>query len=273
MMIVFAFGMSRPDSMIVVQTRTSASPPAKASITFSRAPSVIWPWPDDDPRAGQQPPQLVGLGLDRLDPVVDEEDLAAAVELAQDRVADEAGRGLGDARLDRQAVLRRRLDDRQVADPDEGQVERPRDRRRREGQDVHLAPQLLEALLGGDPEALLLVDDDQAEVAEADVLGEQPVGADDEVDRARGQAGQRRRLLPRRDGPGEEPDGDGECGEALIEGPDVLVRQHGRRHEDGHLLAVLDRLEGRPQGDLGLAVADVADDEPVHRAGRSPCRP
>ena len=111
MMIVLAFGMSRPDSMIVVQTRTSASPPAKASITFSSCALGHLAVADDDPRAGQHPPELLGLGLDRLDPVVDEEDLAAAVELAQDRVADEPGRRLGDARLDRQPVLRRRLDD------------------------------------------------------------------------------------------------------------------------------------------------------------------
>ena len=66
---------------------------------------------DHEPRVRQHPAQLLGLRLDRLDPVVDVEDLAAAIELAQDRVADEPGRRLGDARLDRQAVLRRRLDD------------------------------------------------------------------------------------------------------------------------------------------------------------------
>ena len=59
---------------------------------------------------------------------------------------------------------------RQVADAGERQVERPRDRRRRQRQHVDLAAQLLEPLLGGDAEALLLVDDDQAEVAEPDVL-------------------------------------------------------------------------------------------------------
>ena len=59
----------------------------------------------------------------------------------------------------------------------EGEVERPRDRRRREGQDVDLRAELLEPLLGGDAEALLLVDDEEAEVAEADVLREQAVGA------------------------------------------------------------------------------------------------
>ena len=36
-------------------------------------------------------------------------------------------------------------------------------------------------------------------------------------------------------------------------------------NQDRHLLAVLDRLERRPHRDLGLAVADVAADQPVHR--------
>ena len=153
--------------MIVVHTSTSYSPRAKASITCSSSPSAIWPWADDDARLGQQLAQLLGLRLDRLDPVVDEEDLAAAVELAQDRVAHEAGRRLRDARLDRQPVLRRRLDDAHVAHAGQRQVQRPRDGRRRQRQHVHLGAQLLEPLLVGDAEALLLVDDDQAQVPEA----------------------------------------------------------------------------------------------------------
>ena len=178
--------------MMVVHTRTSCSPRANAIITRSRTPSGIWPWPTTIARAGQQAPQLLRLRLDGLDPVVDVEDLAAAVELAQDGVLDEACRRLRDAGLDGQPVLRRRLDDAHVADPDERQVERARDGRRRQRQHVDLGPELLEALLVGDPEALLLVHDDQAEVAEADVLAQQPVGADDQVDRARREALERR---------------------------------------------------------------------------------
>lgn len=45
----------------------------------------------------------------------------------------------------------------------------------------------------------------------------------------------------------------------------MLLRENGRRHQDGHLLAVLDGLERGTHGDLGLAVADVADDDAVHR--------
>ena len=45
MTIVFAFGMSSPDSMIVVHTSTSKRPSAKSSMTRSSIPSAIWPWP------------------------------------------------------------------------------------------------------------------------------------------------------------------------------------------------------------------------------------
>ena len=116
MTIVFAFGMSSPDSMIVVQTRTSASPAGEREHHLLERALRHLAVADDEPGAGQHPAELLGLGLDRLDPVVDVEDLAAPVELAQDRVADEPGRRLGDPGLDRQAVLGRRLDDAQVAD-------------------------------------------------------------------------------------------------------------------------------------------------------------
>jgi len=94
---------------------------------------------DDEADARQQATELFGLRLDRLDPVVDVEDLSASIELAQDGVADQARRGLGDPGLDRQAILGGRLDDRQVADPGQGEIEGARDGRRRQGEDVDLA--------------------------------------------------------------------------------------------------------------------------------------
>ena len=44
----------------------------------------------------------------------------------------------------------------------------------------------------------------------------------------------------------------------------MLLGEQRGGHEDGHLLAVLDRFEHGPERDLGLAEADVADHEPVH---------
>ena len=56
-----------------------------------------------------------------------------------------------------------------------------------------------------------------------------------------------------------------EGGHAAREGIEVLLGQHGGGHQHGHLLAILDGLEGRAQRHLGLAEADIAADQPIHR--------
>ena len=58
---------------------------------------------------------------------------------------------------------------------------------------------------------------------------------------------------------------DREVGVPLGERLEVLLHEQRRRHQHGDLLAVLHRLERGPHRDLGLAVADVAADQPVHR--------
>ena len=146
---------------------------------------------DDDPRLGHEPREQVADRVDRLDAVVDEVDLAAARQLVADDARDERLVEAHDVGLDGEAVLRRRLDDRHVADADERHVQRPRDRRRGHRQHVHLAAHLLDALLVRDAEPLLLVHDQQAEVLEDDVLRQQAVRADDDVHLAGGQVGER----------------------------------------------------------------------------------
>ena len=54
----------------------------------------------------------------------------------------------------------------------------------------------------------------------------------------------------------------------VAEGVPVLLGEDGRRREHQRLLAVDRDGEGRADGDLGLAEADVAADEPVHRVRR-----
>ena len=113
---------------------------AKAIITFSSAPSAICPCPTTKRASGSEPAQLLGLGLDRLDPVVDVEDLAAAIELAQDRVAHETGSTLRATRVwigsRSSGGVSITLE---VADAGHRQVQRARDRRRRQGQDIDFA--------------------------------------------------------------------------------------------------------------------------------------
>ena len=55
--------------------------------------------------------------------------------------------------------------------------------------------------------------------------------------------------------------------EAVGDGLVVLLGQQRGRRQDRHLLAAHHRDEGGAQRDLGLAEADVAADQPVHRLG------
>ena len=105
----------------------------------------------------------------------------------------------------------------------------------------------------------------QPEALEVDRLAEQRVRADDDIDGAVGQAllrlGERRGADEAR----RLRDANGQALEAVGEGLVVLARQQRRRHDDGHLQPVHGGDEGGAQRHLGLAEADVAADEAVHR--------
>ena len=83
---------------------------------------------------------------------------------------------------------------------------------------------------------------------------------------AGGQPRERRLLLLGGPEAGEHLDLDRKVGQPLDEGAAVLLGQNRRRHQHGDLLAALHRLERGAHRDLGLAVADVAHQQPVHRA-------
>ena len=170
--------------MIVVQTSTSASPRRNSSITFSSVPSAICPCATSTRALGHQRADALGGLVDRLDAVVQEEGLAAADELALDRLRHQVVVVVADVGLHGPAALGRRLDHRDVAQPGERHLERARDRRGGQRQHVDLQPQLAHQLLLLHAEALLLVHDQQPELLRAHVAREQPVRADEDVDLA-----------------------------------------------------------------------------------------
>ena len=116
----------------------------------------------------------------------------------------------------------------------------------------------------GHAEALLLVDDEQTQILEFHALGQQLVGADEQVHPARFHPLQHVLYLRRCAEPGqylhrhrERPEpGDGRGV--------VLLRQHGGGYQNGGLLAVQNALHGRPQRHLRLAVAHIAAQQPIH---------
>src|SRR5690606_38293198 len=123
-------------------------------------------------------------------------------------------------------------------------------------------------LLLAHAEPLLLVDDDEPEVLEANILLDEAVRADDDVDLAILHVLDRLLLLLLRSQARHHLDIDREGGHPLLEGLEMLQRQDGGRYEDGDLFPGIRGLECGPNRDLGLAEPNVTTDEPVHRARR-----
>ena len=115
------------------------------------------------------------------------------------------------------------------------------------------------------PKALFFVDDNQAEVFEKDVAGNQPVRADDDIDAAFAQQQQTFLLFGLRTKTTEHLDSYGIIEHALTKHLEMLLRENGRRREYRDLFAVHHGFEGGANRDFGLAEADIAANQAVHR--------
>ena len=100
--------------------------------------------------------------IDGFDPVVEEEDLSPSGEFPKDRALHHFGFVLHDIGLDRQPILWRGVDQRHVAHTTHRHIQGSRDGSGGEGQNIHLAAELLEGFFVLDPEALFLVDNNQS---------------------------------------------------------------------------------------------------------------
>ena len=150
----------------------------------SSSPGGIWPWATATFSSGTDSLQEIMDFREIADARNDIEGMAAAIALAQQRLADDQRIEGRDEGAHRHAVDRRRGDQRQFAHAGQRQLQRARDRRRRQRQHMHIGLQVLQPFLVLDAEVLLLVDDQQAEILERDRGAEQRMGADDDVDLA-----------------------------------------------------------------------------------------
>ncbi len=116
----------------------------------------------------------------------------------------------------------------------------------------------------GHPEALLLVDDQKPQIFVLHICGQHPVRTDDDIHHALLQIRDRLLLLRRRAEPGEQIDPHRKIFHPLHKRIIMLLRQNGRGHQIDYLLVLLHRLEGRPDGDLRLAVPHIAADQTIH---------
>ena len=198
---------------------------------------------------------------------MDEEDLTVSDEFAVDCGGYLAVVVRADVGEDRMPLLRRRLNGGHLADTGERHLEGARDGSCGHGEHVDGCAQGLDVLLVLHAETLLLIDNEEAQILEADLGGEHAVRPDDDVDRAVRESLEGALGLGVGLESGESGHLHGERRIALGEGAEVLLHQQGRGHEHRHLLAILHGLEGSTDRDLGLAVAHVTADDPVHGHG------
>ena len=124
------------------------------------------------------------------------ERLSTAVMFAQQRLADGDGVKLGHIGADRQPVDWRGGNNAQLAHAGQRHLQRARDRRGGQGQDMDIAAQLLQLLFVLHPKMLFFVDDQQAKVLEPHRFGQNGMGADDDIHGAPGQAVAREIGIP-----------------------------------------------------------------------------
>ena len=118
----------------------------------------------------------------------------------------------------------------------------------------------------GDAEALLFIDDHEAQVAKLHPALQKGVRPDHDIDLALGHALERGAALPLTAKAAQHFDLDRVVGHACDERLKVLLCQDGRGHQHRDLALPHDGLEGGPHGHFGLAIPGIAAEQAVHGA-------
>ena len=217
-----------------------------------------------------RPQQFLDAGggeVDGLHPVVEVVDLTAPGQFLPHGVLQDPPVMLQHISLHRLTVGWRLLNGRHIPQAGEGHVQRPGDGGGRQGQHIHLTAHLLEPLLVGHAEALLLVDDQQPQVLELHIFLQELVGADQQVQTAGAGSLQNAFLLLGGGESGQHLDLHREILEPSAGGGVVLLGQHRGGHQNCRLLAVQNTFHNGPERHLRLAIAHIAAKEAVHGPG------
>ena len=215
------------------------------------------------------------LGLAQIgDARRDIEALAAAIMLAQQRLAHHQRIERRHEGAHRQPVDRRRGDQRQIAHARQRQLQGARDRRRGQRQHMDIGLQRSSAVpCAPTPKCCSSSTITRPRRLNSMLFGQQRMGADDDIDRRRRPAPPWFRVASlastKRDSCRTLS---GKPAKRSAKAAIMLARQQRGRHHHRHLLARHGGDEGGAQRHFGLAEADIAADQPVHRPALAPDR-
>ena len=213
-----------------------------------------------------KPAHVFRHALQPLHTVVDPEYLAFTLHFAFHHLAQHvvvpaqhgAGHGF--------AVLRRCFDDGKLADAGQGKLQGARYGRGGQGEGVHVLAHGLELFFMAHAKPLLFIKDEQGQIGQLHVGGQNAVGADEDVHLPGGSGLEHFFLLGARHKTAEQPHIDGKARQARPESLVMLFGQHGGGAEHGHLPPLGGGAEGGAQGHLCFAEAHVAAHKAIHGA-------
>ena len=194
--------------------------------------------------------------------------LPPAIMLAQQRLAHHHRIKRAHISANGQPVDRRRRNNRQIPHPRKGQLQRPWNGRRSQGQHVNITAQLLEPLFVGHTKALLFIHNQQPKVFEPHGFGQHCMGTNHNIHSALGQTGPRFTGRFSRDKPRERSNFDRKAAKPLLKRFGMLARQQGRRRNHSDLHAAHRRDKGRAHRHFGFAKSDIPANQTIHRHAR-----
>ncbi len=194
-----------------------------------------------------------------------DEALPAAEMLAQQRLAHHHRIERRNRGANGQPVHRRRGDHRKLAQSRQRHLQGARDRRRGQRQHMHIMPQRLQPFLVRYAKALLFVDNHQAQPLEIDGFREDGMRPHHHIHGTVRQPFARRLCLARRNQARKRAHLQREAMKARLEGFRMLPRQQRCRAHHRHLRAARCRHKSCPERHFGLAEADIAAHQPIHR--------
>ena len=125
---------------------------------------------DTNARLRSQLLNEIGERVNGFDSVVNNVNLAAALELEIDRIFNHNGLEFDDDGLNRQPVTRGSFNDGHIPQTAQRHIERPRNRCRRHCHDIDLFFDLFQPLFMGNTKPLFFVDDHQTQIVKFNVL-------------------------------------------------------------------------------------------------------
>ena len=219
-----------------------------------------------DSRFGHQPLQPRIHHFDGLHAVVQHIYLPAAPQFAHDGVAHQPIGIFHHVGLHGIALLRRGLQKAHIANAHHGHVQRSGNRRGGQRQYIDALLQPLDGFLVGHAEALFLIHHQQPQILKFHILRQQPVRADDHIDRSFLQILQYLFLFRRGFKPAQHLDVHRKAREAVQHRGVMLLHQNRSRREHGGLFAAHHRLEHGAERNLRLAIAHIAAQQAIHHA-------